>query len=96
LRNGTIVFNTQSVRSNMRGAYRRTYVGEIDYFAVHCQATDGVYFVPIEDAPGGQGRLRLAPAINNQAVGIRWAADYELPPLGSARVPDLHSADPPV
>ena len=79
LRNGTIHFNPVSVRSNTKEVLTRLYLDEVDYFAVYCRATDGVYLIPCEETARGQTTLRLTPTANNQAVGIRWAADYELP-----------------
>ena len=91
IRNGAVVFRTESIRSNTRRAYRRGYVGEVDWFAVYCPDNNGVYFVPIEGIPLGEGRLRVEPTINNQAAGVRWARDYELP----APSTDLDFADRP-
>ena len=36
LRNGVIVFNSESVRCNTKTAHRRGYVGDADVFLVHC------------------------------------------------------------
>jgi hypothetical protein len=79
LRNGSVVFQTRSVRANRIGWYARGYGGEIDLFAVYCPELDRLYAVPVEVAPLGGGRLRVEPAANNQSRGIRWAADFELP-----------------
>jgi hypothetical protein len=79
LRNGAIYFSTQSVRSNSKKTLSRDYLGEVDIFLVYCAATRGIYSVPIEEAPGGHASLRVAPTRNNQALGIRWAHEYELP-----------------
>jgi hypothetical protein len=79
LRNGSVVFQTRSVRANRMGWYARAYSGEIDLFMVYCRALDRLYAVPVEVAPLGGGRLRVEPAANNQSRGIRWAADFELP-----------------
>jgi hypothetical protein len=80
MRDGCVVFATQSVRSNLRQAARRAYAGEVDVFVVHCNETGGLYAVPVQDAPaGGEMRLRVSPAANGQRVGIRWAAQYQLP-----------------
>jgi hypothetical protein len=60
-------------------ARRRDYLGEIDFFGVHCPETGGVYLVPIADALlTRQGALRVEPPRNNQQRGIRLAADYEI------------------
>lgn len=80
LRSGAIYFSTQSVRSNTINVVTRDYAGEVDIFLVYCPATPGVYAVPIDDVPpGGAASLRIDPTRNNQAVGIRWAHEYELP-----------------
>ena len=78
LRNGTIEFRPQSVRSNTRGTRVRSYIGEVEYFAVYCGSTRSVYVVPCDDTTRGHTTLRLTPAANNQSKRIRWAADYEL------------------
>jgi hypothetical protein len=85
LRGGAITFSTRSVRSNTRGARWRDYHGEVDYFLVFCPDTDGVYAIPIEEAARGYGCLRVAPPTNNQAKGIRWAREYELPAIDPPR-----------
>jgi hypothetical protein len=95
LRCGAVEFNTISVRSNTRGARSRNYIGEIDYFLVFYPDTDRVYFMSIEEATSSKGTLRIAPTANNQARGIRWAADHELPSAGPALAPYLHSARTP-
>jgi hypothetical protein len=60
-------------------ARRRDYLGQIDYFGVHCPETGGVYLVPIADALlTRQGALRVEPPRNNQRRGIRLAVDYEI------------------
>jgi hypothetical protein len=58
---------------------RRDYVGEIDYFAVYCRDTAGVYLIPIAEVPSRtQGALRVDPARNGQRRRIRFAADYQV------------------
>jgi hypothetical protein len=58
---------------------RRPYVGEVDYFAVYCPETTGVYLIPIEELNlRRQGSLRVDPPRNNQRIGIRLAVDYEI------------------
>lgn len=46
---------------------------------VYCPQTEKVYAVPLADTASTCGCLRIAPTSNSQQVGIRWAADYELP-----------------
>ena len=49
-------------------------------FLVHCPDTDRIYAVPVGDSGVLKtASLRVTPPANNQAAGIRWAADYELP-----------------
>lgn len=79
LRNGRVVYSTQSVRSNTRVAKCRPYTGEVEVLIVYCPELDRIYVVPIGDAPRTKGSLRVSETANGQAKGIRWAADYELP-----------------
>ena len=79
LRNGCVVFQARSVRANRTGWFGRAYEGEVDLFVVYCPELARLYAVPIEVAPHGGGRLRIDPTANNQARGVRWAADFELP-----------------
>jgi hypothetical protein len=81
LRLGAIRFNVCSNYGHHRnpGKSRRPYHGEIEYFAVYCPETTGVYLVPIEDlSVRAQGALRVDPSRNGQARRIRKAADYEI------------------
>jgi len=49
-------------------------------FIVHCPETDRIYAVPVGESGGLKAAsLRVSAPANNQARGIRWAADYELP-----------------
>jgi PD-(D/E)XK endonuclease len=79
LRDGVIHFNTVSVRSNTRRAVTRAYHGDAEVFLVYCPDTERVYALDVDDAASSKCALRVAPAANGQARGIRWAADYELP-----------------
>jgi len=53
LRNGAVFFATCSAYGHHRNpqAHRRDYADQIDYFAVYCPETGGVYLIPIEDVP---------------------------------------------
>ena len=85
LRNGAITFAVTSTYGHHlnAAAARRTYEGEIDYFAVYCPETAGVYLVPITDVPTrATARLRVVPARNGQERRVRQADQYEI-----ARVP---------
>lgn len=79
LEKGCVVFATRSVRANRKGCFSRGYQGEIDLFAVYCEAVDGLYAVPVEVSPGGTCSLRVEKPANNQECGIRWARDFEVP-----------------
>ncbi len=65
-------------KAGRAGNGRKDYQGEIDYFAVYCPATKGVYLVPIDQMPTTSAILRLVPTANGQEKNIRWAKDYEL------------------
>jgi hypothetical protein len=57
----------------------RGYRGEIDFFAIYCAETTGIYLVPIGQLPlKREGALRVDPPRNNQFQRIRLAADYEI------------------
>jgi hypothetical protein len=80
LRGGVIRFNTASTRVNTRRAYTTPYDAEqIDLFLIYCPGTERVYALDVGEAASSNGRLRVDPAANGQAKGIRWAADHELP-----------------
>ena len=52
LRNGAVQFKTCSNyahHSNPAIVVTRDYLGQIDYFAVYCPETSGIYLIPIED-----------------------------------------------
>lgn len=77
-----IEFNTASNYYHHRkdGATwgKRTYHGQVEYFAVYCPNTRVVYLIPIDQMTTNKMRLRLRPTHNNQEKNIRWAKDYEL------------------
>jgi hypothetical protein len=54
LRKGAVRFKACSSYAHHRraeGSTTRPYEGEVDFFAVHCPETDGVYLVPMGDMP---------------------------------------------
>src|SRR5215210_6393365 len=71
--NGTVLFNAQSIRSNMKRVLCRSYAGEIDLFCVYCPENNQVYAVPVGEATSTTARLRVSPPANGQKRGIRWA-----------------------
>jgi hypothetical protein len=83
LRNGGVIFSACSSYAHHPNPkmVTRSYLGEIDYFAVFCAEIGVSYLIPIEDAPVTRaGKLRIDPPRNNQRVGVRFAADYEIRP----------------
>jgi hypothetical protein len=79
LRNGAVRFNACSSYAHHRSSRftSRSYLGEIDYFAVYCRDTANVYLVPIEDVPLKRlGALRVDPARNGQKRHVRFADRY--------------------
>ena len=81
LRGGAIAFSVCSNYGHHRNpaTRHRPYHGEIDFFAVYCPETNGVYLVPIKDVPGTRrAYLRVDPPLNQQYKRIRPAARYEI------------------
>jgi PD-(D/E)XK endonuclease len=71
---------------------RRHYKGQIDYFAVHCPETAGVYLIPIAElSPSVNAALRVTPARNGQVRRIRPAADYQIATVDATAEPDVTS-----
>jgi hypothetical protein len=85
LRHGAVLFNTCSTYGHHRdpASARRDYYGNVDYFAVYCPQTFGVYLVPIEDLGArNQASLRIDPPRNRQQRFIRPAANYQIATVG--------------
>jgi hypothetical protein len=80
--------NFASCSTTPTGRLRKSYRGEVDYFAVYCVETDQVYVLPVSDAPETVAKLRVAPSLNNQAKLIRWAKDFEIDTIFGAPIPD--------
>ena len=78
-----IVFPTCSNTNQQRKSYR----GEVDLFGVYAPDLDRVFLVPVDAAPLRACYLRLRPARNGQADGIRWAAEFVVG--GPLDVPDV-------
>ena len=79
VRNDVVVLPTRTCRHTPNGYVRTTYnAAEIDLLAAYCGDLDRCYLVPVRDVAGqSMLHLRLAPARNNQVVGVKFAADYE-------------------
>lgn len=74
-----IVIRSYSTRRAKSGLIRRPYVdGEFDALAAYCSDVARSYLIPWEAINGlKQLHLRLAPARNNQHMGVRLASHYE-------------------
>jgi hypothetical protein len=81
LRAGVIQFKVCSsyAHHSNPAARARDYLDEIDFFAVYCPETGGVYLVPIRDIElRWQGSLRVDPPRNNQRGRVRMADAYRI------------------
>ena len=78
----SIAFATSSRHYHLRAkegiSRTRPYHGQIEYFAIYCPDTKGVYLVPVDHTGASQMILRLIPTKNNQEKNVRWAKDYEI------------------
>jgi hypothetical protein len=74
-----VIVNCRTCRRSRDGYVRRNYsANEVDAVAAYCLELDRCYLLPIENLAGRPSiRLRLAPARNNQSIGINWAANFE-------------------
>jgi len=72
---GCIDFNS---RTTDHGRGRLSYLGLADAFGVYFPLDQSVYVIPVSEATGYVGRLRLKAPRNNQRRGIRLAADYAI------------------
>ena len=91
LRNGVVQFKTCSsyAHHSNPASVARDYLGQIEYFAVYCPKTGGIYLIPIEDIPlKWAGCLRVTEARNGQKLRIRYAKDYEIGRV-TVHAPDL-------
>jgi hypothetical protein len=66
-------------------------VGSADVFGVYFPPNDGVYIVPIDAIARTEGRLRLAPTLNNQRRRVRLAADFEIEKWSTRRLLSVRS-----
>ena len=81
LREGAVRFSACSNYGHHQSAKhaQRDYRGDVDYFAVYCLETAGVYLIPMSDLQlTREAALRVDPPRNNQRRRIRLAADYEI------------------
>ena len=86
---GSVLFN--SCRTD-HGRGRLPYAGLAEAFGVYDAESAAVYLVPVVGAPDFVVTLRLEPARNNQAVGVRQARDYEISRWSRAELRNLVAA----
>ncbi|HEX8501163.1 MAG TPA: group I intron-associated PD-(D/E)XK endonuclease [Pyrinomonadaceae bacterium] len=79
VKNNVLLFNAYSQSGN--GGVKTSYRGLADLFAVLNPEDDRVYLVPVDEVGVTDVSLRLAPTLNGQAQGVRWAEFYLLRPL---------------
>jgi hypothetical protein len=81
LRKGAVIFRLCSTYGHHPNPkeVRRDYIGQVDYFAVHCPETAGIYLIPISELTNrNSAALRVDPPRNSQRRYIREAAQYEI------------------
>ena len=79
VKNGALIFNAYSQSGN--GSVKMSYRGLADLFAVLNPNNDKVYLLPVNDVGVSDVSLRLAPTLNRQTQGVRWAELYLLKSL---------------
>ena len=57
---------------------RRSYAGLADAFGVDYPPDESIYVLPVSELTCQVVSLRLEPTRNNQQLGIRFAAEYEI------------------
>ncbi|MEX1280968.1 MAG: group I intron-associated PD-(D/E)XK endonuclease [Acidimicrobiia bacterium] len=86
------------VRSSSAWVARPYSALEVDWLAVFDATTDQCFYLPSHRWNGRKDlTLRLAPTLNGQATGVRWAQDFRRLE-GDPRAPSRHgpSATTPV
>lgn len=81
LRNGAVLFALCSAYGHHRNpkTHRRDYRGQVEYFAVYCAETTGIYLIPIQALRGRvSAALRVADPANSQRKFVRFARDFEI------------------
>jgi len=94
---GAISVHAQTNRYTPRGYVSTSYSSsEIDAIGAYSPALKRCFLIPIAEASGRRAlHLRLNPARNNQARGIRWARDYEFKEvIERLRQPQIAGAQP--
>jgi len=78
-RGDVIVVPLYSTRRTADGLRRMYYsADDVDAFAAYAPETGCCYYAEFAEIGVQQAlNLRLGPTRNNQAIGVRWAKDYE-------------------
>jgi hypothetical protein len=79
VKNGVLLFNAYSQSGN--GSVKMSYRGLADLFAVLNPEDEKVYLVPVDEVGVTDVSLRLAPTMNKQTQGVRWAEFNLLKPV---------------
>ncbi len=80
LTRGAIAVELQTSRYTPSGYVRTSYSpNEVDAVGVYSAKLRRCFLLPIAEVSGMRAaHLRVEPSRNNQALGIKWAAGYEL------------------
>jgi hypothetical protein len=66
------------LRSWSTACGRESYIGRADVLAIYAPELRSTYVVPVDEAPRFAVSLRVEPARNGQARGVRRAEDFAL------------------
>jgi hypothetical protein len=77
---GVLIVKLDTSRCTPNGYVRSTYTArEVDAIGVYSAEIRRCFLIPIAEVERARAvHLRIDPALNNQALRIRWARDYEL------------------
>jgi hypothetical protein len=75
---GVLSVHLHTSRLTPAGYVRTVYTADqVDAIGIYSAELGRCFLIPIEELAGARSlRLRLDPARNNQAHGVRWASDY--------------------
>jgi Pyruvate/2-oxoacid:ferredoxin oxidoreductase gamma subunit len=92
---GVLVVRLKTNRCTPRGYVSTTYtVAEIDAICAYSPGLHRCFLIPASEiAERAAIHLRLDPARNNQALGIKWARNYELATMVQRLRAGLNEAD---
>jgi hypothetical protein len=94
-RDGTVLFEAESMHTNSQGNVYERYDGDVDYFAVYCREVEQLYLIREEEVETGMS-LRIDPPERADDT-INWAVDYEFdqrwPPDPDDRLSESRALD---